>query len=223
MSSAVRPRDFRPCTFDDGAERALERTAAAGIEARHALDCLPQMLGGKNRRRRRFESGQVFQVVVDRLQRAVRRVGEDFIHPPFQFAGEQADAHIDRNLQVGLQAGQHGEASGYMEPADHHRKAGRAKPPGDVERPRVLVRLHADKSHQSEIPMTPKLRQQALDSDARVNLVDNRNVDLGVGAKHVPARGVARQTVQDGKRIGRDEGARPLDDVSVIVVVGRLN
>ena len=77
---------------------------------------------------------------------------------PFGFAGEQADAHVERRLQVGLQLRQHGEAAGDVEAADDHRDAGRAQRPGDIERARKLVRLHADEPDQAEAVVAPEVR-----------------------------------------------------------------
>ena len=106
--------------------------------------------GGRMRGWLRFERRQVLQVVVDRLQRPVRGVAQDRVHAPFELAGEQAHAHVERDLEVGLQLRQHGEAAGHVEAADHHRHAGGAERARDVERARELVRLHADDAEKTE-------------------------------------------------------------------------
>jgi hypothetical protein len=72
-----------------------------------------------------------------------------------------------------------------MKSADHHRHASRAERAGDVERARILIRLHTDDREQAEAVVAPKQGEQLLDSDARVDLVDHRDVEAGVGPKHL--------------------------------------
>ena len=140
-----------------------------------------------------FERRQILQVVVDRLHRPVRRVLQDQVHPPFQFTGEHADAHVERRLQLGLQFGQHGEDAGHVEAADHHRHARGAERAGDIERTGILVRLHAGERDQAEPVVAPEQREKLLDLDARIDLVDHRDVDGGIGSEHAALRRIAPQ------------------------------
>ena len=181
------------------------------------------MLDRKDGGRLRLERRQVLQIVVDRLQRPVRRILQDAVHPSLQLAGEHAHAHVERRLEVGLQFRQHGEAAGDMESADHHRHAGRPERAGDVERAGILVRLHADDRDQAEPAVAPKLGEQLVDFDAGMDLVDHRDVDGGVGSEHGPLRRIAPQAVEHGERVRGDERAHPLDDVAVVVVMRRLD
>ena len=64
--------------------------------------------------------------------------------------GEQTAAHVERDLQIGLHLGKHGEAAGHVESADDHRDAGLAQRTRDIKRARELVRLHADEPDHPE-------------------------------------------------------------------------
>ena len=209
---------------DDGAERALIRTAAAGVERGVMIGRAFQVLRRQERRRRRFQPRQLVHVIVDRLRacharRRARRVEAAL----FRFAGEQAAAHVERLLQIGLHAGQHGDAAGNMKAADHHRNAGIAQRPRDVERARKLVRLHADQSHHPEIVVAFELRDDVLDTHARVGLVRRCDVDGDIRTERLPFDGVAGQRIDRRQRIGRNGRARPLNDVAVAVVMRRLD
>src|SRR5262249_51222685 len=59
--------------------------------------------------------------------------------------------------------------------------------------------------------------------DARVRLVDDREVEFDLRSRRRTARRVARDAMDDGERIRRDECPHPLNDVSVVVVVRRLD
>src|SRR5581483_11518356 len=61
---------FAALYVDDGAERALERAAAAGIEGRDVADGLAHRVARQIRNHRVFERRQVVDVIVDRLERA---------------------------------------------------------------------------------------------------------------------------------------------------------
>src|SRR5262245_32667290 len=110
-----------------------------------------------------------------------------------------------------------------MEAADHHRHASRPERAGDVERAGILVRLHAHDPDQAEPVVPTKLREQLLDFHARVDLVDHRDVDGGVGSEHLALPRIAAQAVKHGERVRRNESAHPLDNVAVVVVMRRLD
>ena len=181
------------------------------------------MIERENRGRLGLERGQVLQIVVDRLQRSVGRVLQKEIHPALEFAGEHAHPHVEGLLEIGLQLREHGEAAGDMEAADDHGHALRAEWAGDIEGAGILVRLHAHDPNQAEPVMALKLRQQLPDFDARVDLVDHRDVDGGVGSEHAALPRIPTQAVKHGERVRRHEGAHPLNDVAVVVVMRRLD
>ena len=174
------PARFASLHVDDGAERALERAAAAGVEARMLIERPPGEVRRQIGRHRLFERGQVVHVVIDRLQCSVGGIEQHAVEAAvLGLAGEQAAAHVERFLQVGLDAGQHGEHAGNVEPADRDRKPGRPQRPRDVERARILVRLHADETHEAEPPVPLELPDDVLDAHARVVFVDGGNLDVG--------------------------------------------
>jgi hypothetical protein len=59
--------------------------------------------------------------------------------------------------------------------------------------------------------------------DARVGLVPDRDPDLDILAEDLALGAVEREAVQRRERVGRDRRADPLDDVAVVIVVGRLD
>ena len=97
--------------------------------------------------------------------------------------------------------------------------AGVAERLGDVERARILVRLHADQAEQAEIAVLAEAPDQLLDVDAGIGLVDDVDVDLDVLSQDVPLRRIERQAVNGGERIRRDQRPPPTDDVAVVVVM----
>ena len=121
-----------PLHVDDGAERALIRAAAPGVETRQMLHGPAQIVGRQDGNRARLDRRQIVEVVVDRLQRSVRGIAQDRVDPPLEFTGEQADADVEGGAQVGLQLGQHRETAGDVESADHDRHAGGAELARDV-------------------------------------------------------------------------------------------
>ena len=106
---------------DDGAEAALERTAAAGVEAGVMADDPPHHFLRQHRDRGRLHAGHVMEVVVDGLRLAGGDVADEVGHPSLALAREQGHAERLRLFQVRRQFGQHRYAAGDMESADHDR------------------------------------------------------------------------------------------------------
>jgi hypothetical protein len=181
------------------------------------------MRDGKDGGRLGLERRQVLQVVVDRLQRPVRGVPENQVHPAFQLAGEHADAQFERFLQIGLHLRQHRQTAGHMKAADHHRHTIGTERAGDIERAGILIRLNADDPDQAESVVTPKQGAQLLDFDAGVDLVDDRDVDGGVGPEHRTEPRIPSEAIEHGERVRRNECSHPLDDIAIVVVMRRLN
>jgi len=72
-------------------------------------------------------------------------------------------------------------------------------------------------------PWRLKLRDNVFGADARVGLVNRGNVDLDISAEHLPRHRVLRERVEAGERIGRDRGADPLNDVTLVVIMRGLD
>ena len=84
---------FAPLHIDDGAEGALIGTAAARIEAGDAARRAHDAVGDENGNGRAFDAGQIVHEIVERLERAVRRVEQHFVEAAFGFAREERKAH----------------------------------------------------------------------------------------------------------------------------------
>ncbi len=79
-------------------------------------------------------------MIVDRRECAVGGIADHLVQPPvLRLTREQAAAHVDGLLQIGLNARQHRKAARHMEAADHHWKSGFAQRPRDIERARKLI------------------------------------------------------------------------------------
>src|SRR5205807_2795837 len=127
-----------------------------------------------------------------------------------------------RWVEGGSDVGRHGEAGGHVEAADDRRDAGVPERPGDVEGAGKLVRLHAYQANHAEAAVPAQRRDHVLDLHAPVGLVDWRDVDRDIGAEDLASARVEGEHVDHGKRIRWDGRTQPLNDIAVIVVVGRL-
>jgi hypothetical protein len=219
MSSGVRWRRLATLHVDDGAERALERAAAAGVEACVVADRAPHEFMRQERPRRPVDARQVFHVVVDRLQAPGRSVADEIVEPVLRLAGKQRDTHLAGEIEVDRAPIEHREAAGNVEPADRHPDARGTEWPRDIQRPRILVRLHAHQCQQSEIAVLAKATDQLGNVDPCVGLVDHVDVEFDIRPERLPLCAVARQAVDRGERVRGNHPAPPADDVSVIVVV----
>ena len=130
--------------IDDGAEGALERAAASGVETGHPAAGAADHFRRQDRRRGSFDGRQVVHVIVERLEFAIERVAQHGVEPAFRLAGEQAASQRLRLAQICGRLRQHGEAARHVEAADGDGDAAAAKAPRQVEGARKLVRLHAD-------------------------------------------------------------------------------
>ena len=136
---------------DDGAERALKRATAAGVEARHVADGALDEVDRQERRRGNLaDVRQMLHVVVERLELAARGIQYDFIEAFLGFARVDRNPEVLRFLDVGRRLFQHGEAARDVEAADHDLHAGSAQRASDVDRAGKFVRLHADNPDQAE-------------------------------------------------------------------------
>src|SRR5262249_41576726 len=102
-----------------------------------------------------------------------------------------------------------------MESTDDHWDSCRAQRAREIERARILVRLHTDQRNKAECPVPPKPGQNLAEVDARVRLVDDREVEVDLRSQHRTVRRITRDAMDDGERIRRDECPHPLNDVSV--------
>ena len=73
----IAPARFAPLHIDDRAKAALERAAAPGVEGADRLAVAPHDVERQKRGDLLLQPGQIVHVVVDRLQPACERVGEE--------------------------------------------------------------------------------------------------------------------------------------------------
>ena len=218
----VAPARLAPLHIDDRAKAALERAAAPGVEGADRLAVAPHDVERQKRRHLLLQPGQIVHVVVDRLEPAGERIGEDLDEPPFGLAGEEADPEPAGRLEVGRQLRQHRHATRHVKPADRDLDAGFAKPGGQVHRARELVRLHADEADEPGIgALDPP--DDAPHRDDGVALVIGADLDRDVGAERAPLGQIRRDPVKTGERIRRDPRFPPLDHIAVVVVMRRLD
>ena len=207
---------------DDGAEAALERAAAAGVEARIMAGDAGDRLARQDRIGRRRHVRQIVHVVVDRLRGSSRHVAQEDIHAAFGFACIERDAEVERLLEVRRQLGKHGEAPADMEAADRDRNVGGAELAGKIERARELVRLHPDQADKTAARLAD-FTDRALDVDDGVALVIGLDLDIRVRAERFARGAFGDQAVHAGEAIGGDGRAPPLDDVAVRIIVRRFD
>ena len=177
MSSRAAIARLAALHVDDGAERALERAAAAGVERRqHAVIALDETA-------RQIGDGlllhirQVVHVIVDRLRRAGMNVPKEGLEMLLRFAREEDDPEVDRLFEFRRQLLQHRHAAADMEAADGDRDASRAKLARDRHRARKLVRLNAGQTDEARMPRLIDAPRDALDRDLDVHLVVGVDLD----------------------------------------------
>src|SRR5262249_1416209 len=140
---------FAPLDVDDRAKAAVERAAAAGIEARISAEDAAGHPGRQDGINGAGHARHLVEIIVDRLEPAAVDVAQEAGHAAFPFAGEPRDAEVERVFEVGRQLREHRDAAADVESADDHGNAGGAKRAGDIDGARELVRLHADKPEEA--------------------------------------------------------------------------
>jgi hypothetical protein len=58
---------------------------------------------------------------------------------------------------------------------------------------------------------------------ARRDFIDNGNVERNIGPECLARGGILEQAVENGERVRGYDRTHPLDDVTVVVIVGRLD
>ena len=132
------------------------------------------------------------------------------------------DAEIERFLQIRRQGRQHGDAAGDVKAAHDDVEPERAELPAEIERARILVRLHADQPDHAAAGGADALGHRRHIDDG-VALVAGVDLDVDVGAEHAVVGALPHQPVDAGERVRRQGRAQPLDDIAILVVVRRLD
>ncbi len=108
-----------------------------------------------------------------------------------------------------------------MEAAGGDRHAPLTELAADVERAWKLIRLDPDQRHEAAVGQNA-VRYRG-DVDDGVALVVDLEFDVDVGAENPLVRAFRQQSVDAGQAVRGDGGAAPLDDIAVVVVMGRLD
>ncbi len=114
----------------------------------------------QERYRRSPDRRQILHEVVERLHAALRGVLQDDLEPLLGLAGENGNSHVAREIEVDGRAVEHRQAAGDVKSAERDRNAGGAEGTRDVERARVLVRLHPHEREQAEIAVAAEAPDQ---------------------------------------------------------------
>ena len=214
---------FAPLHVDDGAERALKRAAAAGVEAAAPSGGPPHKFDRQERTCLTLHVDEIAHEVVLRLEPAGGGVLQQRVQTAFELAGENGDAEFAREIEIDGGAVEHRDAAGNVKAADHDRNAVLAERTREIERARVLIALHADQRDHAEPVGFAKLAEQLANVDAGVGLVDHVDDDVDIRAEHPALRAIQNDAVNRGERVRRNETAPPADDVTVVVIVRRLD
>src|SRR3984957_20832582 len=109
-----------------------------------------------------------------------------------------------------------------MKAADHHRHAFRPERARKIERAGKLVRLNPD---EPDKPLAVSLYSagRRLDVDELVALVIGFDLDRDVGTERLLLGASGQESVDAGEAVRGDGGEPPLDHVSVVVIVRRLD
>jgi hypothetical protein len=210
-----------PLDIDDGAEAALERAAASGVEAGIVPGDPGHDLARQHGNGRGGHVGHVVEIAVDRLRLARIDVLEELSQAAFALPCVEDHAQCLSLLEVRRQFRQHGDAAGDVETANRDRHALLAELAADVEGARELVRLHADQRDHAAIGQDA-LRDRG-DVDNGVALVVDLERDIDAGAKHTRLRAFKQQAIDASEAVRGNGRAAPLNDIAVVVVMRRLD
>src|SRR5262249_48592443 len=211
-----------PLDVDDGAEAALEWAASAGIEGgfQHVA---PDHVAWQDWDHLPAEVGQVLQEVIDWLQLLSIGVAQQLPQAVLRFSREKSPPLAQSVAQLGGQIGQHGDTPAHVKAADNHSDARLAKLPRQVQRARKLVALHPGQQHQPAPAAGFDPADDTAHGDYGMGLVVAVDDEFHAQAQHLALLHVQDKGVQACKRVGGNEGPDPLDDITVVVVMGRLD
>ena len=133
---------------DDRAERALVRTAAAGVETRAQPERARDMPLRQERHGRALHPRQVLHKVVDRRKLASGGVLQHRFEPALGLAGKHGDAQIPAGVEIDRTPVKHRQASRHMKASHDDGNPGVPERPRDIESAGILIRLDADEPNQ---------------------------------------------------------------------------
>src|SRR6516165_7666571 len=165
----------------------------------------------------------IIEEIIDWLERSICCCAQNLVATTLEFTRKQRNAHVDRFLQIWLQSGQHCETAGHMEATNGHRNTSVAERAREIQRARILVSLHSGEYDKPESAMPAESLYDLVRPYARSDFIDNRNVDRNIGPECLARGGILEQTVENGERVRGYDRTNPLNDVTLVVIVGRLD
>jgi len=110
-----------------------------------------------------------------------------------------------------------------MEAANGHRNTSVAERAREIEGARILVSLHSGEYDKPEIAVPMESLYDLVRLYARSDFIDNGNVDRNIGPECLARGGILEQAVENGERVRGYDRTHPLDEVTLVVIVGRLD
>ena len=208
---------------DDSAEGALEWAAPARVERReHAViagDQPARQIGD----RLFLQTRQVVHRLVDRPGFAAMDVPQAGVEMLLGLPGVKDDPEVDGFLQLGRQLLEHRHAAADVKSSDCDRDALRSELARNDHRAGNLVGLDADEADEALMSRLPDAPHDLLDRDSPLHLVVGVDLDGDAVAKDLPLGAVLRDRIKRRHGVRRNPGLPPLNNVAVLVVVGRLD
>src|ERR1700733_4565352 len=109
-----------------------------------------------------------------------------------------------------------------METADHDGQPTLAEFAAEIERARILIRLHADQPDHAAAGRADAFHH-AFDIDDGVALVAGLDLDIDVGTEHALVRALLDQPIDAGEAVRWQRRAQPLYDIAIRVVMRRFD
>jgi hypothetical protein len=141
----------------------------------------------------------------------------------FRLAGEEDDPQIERLLQFRRQFLQHRHATADMEPADGDWHALGSKLPRDSHRARKLVGLDPRQAYDAGVARALDAFGDLFNRNPDVHLVIGVDLDGDVLAQDAAFSAILRDGVDGSHGIRGNPGLPPLNDIAVLVVMGRFD
>ncbi len=208
---------------DDGAEGTFEGTSPSRIKT--GLSVL-ETIGdpvGKDGTGCVYKIRLVIHKIINRREPAFVGGFEEFSPALFDLPGHDRNTLVHRLLNFGRDLGQHLQATRHVKTPDHAGKPLLFELQGKIHRPGELIGLNP--YHANDSPFSPPedLATQPFDRDLLNCLIENMNHRLHFRTQHSPLQRIFCEGIEAGQRVARDNTHHPSDDITFIVIFGRLD
>ena len=140
----------------------------------------------------------------------------------FHLAADDGDAEVQDFLDVGRRAVEQGQGAADVKAADDDRQAGGAEFARQIDRPGVLIGLHAGQADDGFPAGTPAAAHDLGDVDLVDRLIEELNVDVQVFSQRLAALDIFREAIQARHRVTGQNAPPVTQHVAVVVILGRL-